>query len=337
MDQQTAIKLLYDFLHDKIKATGTAGFEGLVSVLLQQATGQEFRLSSSGRQSGRDSASESGYANVIKLESKHYRESTSLDLRELIAEIHEAVESDPNLDIWILASSRSVSDQIASSLDKVAETHGIDVVLLDLGINGLPRLAVLMAAFSSIVIAWANRNISNCDLGAIQLALIAITAASDFESAKSALIRKLNSMIGYDSARRRIHNSLRNTLSDDNNAKSTFCQSLSIRSPSAQVVRRSGLNRQFDQWWDVSGFPLPCVALGEEGTGKTWAVFDWVMGRIDADEMPIVLPFAAVAQDLSGPHLVETLLPRLFAKWTAVLDERQWKRRLDRWLLLTPV
>src|ERR1035441_8209538 len=107
MDLSVAITRVDEFLHNAIKPSGTSGFEGIVATLIQEATGQEFRLSSSGRQSGRDAASESGYANNIKIETKHYLETTQLNLRQLIAEIDEAAESDRNLDIWTLAASRS--------------------------------------------------------------------------------------------------------------------------------------------------------------------------------------------------------------------------------------
>src|ERR1039457_4520490 len=158
MNLETAIQVIDNFLHEGMGDTGVSGFEGLVAVLLKQATGQEFRLASSGRQSGGDAGSESGYANGVKIEAKHYRKNTPLNLRELIAEIHEASASDADLDIWVLAASRSVDDQISTSLDKVAETCGVEVVLLDFGIDGLPRLAVLMAAFPGVVIDWTNRS-----------------------------------------------------------------------------------------------------------------------------------------------------------------------------------
>jgi hypothetical protein len=332
MDQKTAIQVIDNFLHDRLGHTGVAGFEGLVAVLVQQATGQEFRLSSAGRQAGRDAASESGYANNIKIEAKHYRETTALDPRELIAEIDEATESDPNLDIWVLATSRSVSEQISRSLDEQAESRGVEVALLDLGINGLPRLAVLIAAFPSLVIDWANRHQLQYDANEVRSALLAIADAPDFEPTKKRLLAKLKSTVGYDSACRRVHSRLLKTLSDARNARSAFRQSLGIRTPDAQVVRRGELNRQLDEWWDVQGVPLPAVALGEEGTGKTWAVFDWVLGRVDRGDMPMLLPFAAVAEELTNSDPVETLLPHLLVKWTGILDESRWKRRLDRWV-----
>ena len=281
MNLENAIKVIDEFLHDRLKNTGVSGFEGMIAVLLQQATGQEFRLSGSGRQSGRDAGSESGYGNNVKVEVKHYREKTALDLRELIAEIEEATNSDPNLDVWVLAASRSVSEQIASALDEQANRHGIEVVLLDYGIVGLPRLATLMAAFPDFVIDWADRNQLQYDADAVRSALAVVAHATHFESTKGRLLAKLDSTIGFDGARRRTHKWLLDILSDEGNAKSAFRQSLGIRTPSAQVIRRTELNKQFDEWWDSSGFPAPAVALGEEGTGKTWAVFDWIAGRVE--------------------------------------------------------
>ncbi|MGA7234467.1 MAG: hypothetical protein WBY44_02235, partial [Bryobacteraceae bacterium] len=136
MDGIGPIQRVYAFLHDHLEATGESGFEGLVRVLVQEATGQEFRLSSAGRQSGRDAASEEGLANSIKVETKHYLAKTALKPRELEAELHEAAASDPALDVWVLAASRSVSEQIASSLQEQGELLGVDIVVLDLGATG---------------------------------------------------------------------------------------------------------------------------------------------------------------------------------------------------------
>jgi hypothetical protein len=158
MDLQAAIQAVYDFLHDEMRATGAPGFEGLVAILLQQATGQEFRLSSSGRQAGRDAGSESGLVNTIKLEAKHYLATTPLNERELVAEISQAATSDPLLDIWVLAASRHVSEQIEHSLADHAAMYGVEILVVDIGINGLPRLGVLMASFADIVVDFAKRN-----------------------------------------------------------------------------------------------------------------------------------------------------------------------------------
>jgi hypothetical protein len=130
VDLNTAIQTIDTFLSGRLRDTSNC----LVSVLVPRATDQEFRLSSSGRQFGGDAASKSWHANRIKIEAKHHRETTPLDLRELIAEIEEAAKADANLDVWVLATSRSVSEQISSAMEEQAESHGIEVLLLDLGL-----------------------------------------------------------------------------------------------------------------------------------------------------------------------------------------------------------
>jgi len=332
MDPSTAIQVIDTFLHSSLEPTGVGGFEGLVALLIQEATGQELRLSSAGRQSGRDAGAESGFANSIKVEAKHYRESTALDPRELVAEVHEAADSDADLDIWVLATPRSVSDQIATSLERQAESRDVETVILDLGINGLPRLAVLMAAFPTVIRAWAGRHGLKYDANELQSALFAVSQEPDFTSAKDRLLAKLNSLIGYDTARRRIHGRLVSVVSDLNNARAAFRQPLGLRVPGAVLVRRTQVIKALDTWWDVSGAPRPAVAVGEEGTGKTWAVFDWVLERAERGDMPIVLPFAPAAHHVGDGDSAETIIPCLMAKWTGVLDENRWKLRVNRWL-----
>jgi hypothetical protein len=216
-------------------------------------------------------------------------------------------------------------------LEEQAELLGVDVVVLDLGATGIPRLGVLMAAFPAAVRAWAAHNHLSYDADDVEAALLALAQESDFESAKNRLFAKLNSTIGYDAARNRICDRLLKVLSEPADALARFHQPLSIRGPGANVVRRAQVSRALDAWWDVAGTPRPAVAVGEEGTGKTWAVFDWALGRLERGGMPILLPFAAVAEQVSKGDSIEGILPRLMAKWTGVLSERRWQRRLSRW------
>jgi hypothetical protein len=331
MSEETAFYVINNFLNG-LEATGESGFEGLVSVLIQEATSQEYRLASAGRQSGRDAGSEPGSAIIVKVETKHYRETTALRPRELIAEVHEAAESDPALDIWILAASRHVSEQIAIALDREAESCGIDVLVLDLGINGLPRLGVLMAAFATFVRAWADRHQLQYDVGKLNSALLAIASEPDFESTKLRLLAKLDGMIGYEGARRRICDQILKAVSEPNRARAAFHQSLDVRVSGVDVIRRNQLHDSLEAWWDAPSTPRPLVAVGEEGTGKTWAVFDWALGRLERGVMPILLPLAAVAHQISNGDSVEIILSRLLARWSGELHDEQWSRRLTRWV-----
>ena len=250
----------------------------------------------------------------------------------MLAEIDEAAESDPTLDLWVLAASRSVNEQIATALDRHAEQYGVEVVLLDSGLGDLPRIAVLLASFPDTVAEWANRNAVQYEAGALRSSLETVANAADFAETKERLFRKLKSTAGYDAARRLVHEHLLTTLIDERSAHSAFRQSLGIRVPTAPLVRRTRLKKKLDEWWCGGDSPEPAVMLGEEGTGKTWAAFGWVLERIELGDMPIVLSFAAVAEDFSKSEPADSLLARLLTKWTGLLDETRWKRRLARWL-----
>jgi hypothetical protein len=330
-----SIGIVTDFLRSIKKDVGRDGFEGLGALLLQAATGQEFRLSSSGRQRGRDASSESGYGNTIKLESKHVKR---LDLRELLAEIDEAVQSDKALDIWALVTSSSVDDQMESALSAQGEHFGIDVLILDVGINGLPRLVTLIAAHPDVVIDWVARCEPAIDANRLREALTNIAEVHDIKETVTRLNAKLLGTAGYDSARRRTHEKFLATVADQNRARATFRQSLAVRSPDFQVVRRVKVSDALNSWWNGSNVPVLGIVLGEEGAGKTWATFDWLASQLENDpgRMPIILPFAAAATELSVEDPVDAMLPRLLARWTGLVDGDRWSRRLSRWLDTEP-
>lgn len=335
MEVAVAIEVLKEFLNSIEKDVGRDGFEGLATLLLQAATGQEFRLSSSGRQRGRDASSELGYGNAIKLESKHVKK---LDLRGLLGEIDEAAQSDKALDIWALVTSSSVDDQMESALSAQGEHLGIDVLILDVGINGVPRLVVLLAAYPYVVIDWVSRCQPGLDANRLREALARIAEVHDTKETLTRLIAKLLGTAGRDSARRRTHEKFLATVADQNRARATFRQSLAVRSPDFHVVRRIKVSDALSSWWNGSNFPAPGIVLGEEGTGKTWATFDWLASRIenDPDGMPIILPFAAAATELSLEDPLDAMLPRLLARWTGLADGDRWSRRLRRWLDVEP-
>jgi hypothetical protein len=151
------ILLVTNFL-TRVSPTGADGFEGLVARLIEVATDQRFRLSGSGQQSGQDARAEPGAGNRIKVEAKRYRPETRLDSRELIAELTQAMDADPALDLWVLAASRPIIDQIAFPLENLANENGVEVLFLDIGTDHLPRLAVLMAAYPESVHQWTRDN-----------------------------------------------------------------------------------------------------------------------------------------------------------------------------------
>jgi hypothetical protein len=75
---------------------------------------------------------------------------------------------------------------------------GIDVLILDFGIGGLPRLAVLMASFPDVVLDWVGRHGVQFNASEFREALSRVAATADFEAAMNRLAAKLLGMAGYD-------------------------------------------------------------------------------------------------------------------------------------------
>ena len=332
MSNSASTEQISKFL-SSLRHTGPVGFEGLVAVLLEAITGQRFRLSRSGQQSGQDARSESGYGNRIKVEAKHYKKDT-LDERELTAEIVQAISLGAGVDLWILAASCRVSEQLETDLEKIAQQHNIEVLFLDLGTDGLPRIAVLMAAFPERVSHWIQQNNIQCDADGLNVALRQLAAEPTFSAAVAQMREKLaGTLLGYEDARRRSRKLLLGTLSDQGNTMSMFNQRVALRSKDLQLIHRVAVSDALLAWWSRSLDECkPAVVLGEEGTGKTWAVMDWLAHQIDGNSMPIVLPFSASAEPISSGETIEDLLPKLLAKWTGAGDSVFWTKRLERWL-----
>jgi hypothetical protein len=317
-----------------LKHTGPSGFEGLVAVLLEAATGQRFRLSQSGQQSGQDARSESQYGNSIKVEVKHYSKS-QLDSRELIAELSQAISLGAALDLWVLAASCAVSEQTATQLEKIAFDQNVEVVFLDVGTDRLSRIPVLMAAFPAVLDNWVRQNnISYDALTQLHAHLQQLADNPAFSLAKKQIQDRLSTtLLGYEDARQRARRRFLRVISDEGSAFANFGQRIALRSKGSRLIPRLGINEELTLWWSgVLDQRKHAVVLGEEGTGKTWAGLDWLAGHIEANRMPIVLPFSSSAESISSSETIEDLLPRLLEKWTTTGDVRFWSKRLKRWL-----
>jgi len=329
-----ALAVIHRFLID-LRDTGASGFEGLVAALMDAATGQRFRLSGSGRQEGQDLRSEPGMGNRVKVEAKHYAKA-KLSLRELEGELAQASFAESGMDLWILAASCRVDDEHAKKLETDASRLHVEVLFFDMGNEGLPRLAVLMAAFPQALEAWSGLHCIPASRVSLRTALEVVRSDLQFDRALEQIVGKLKStLLGYDDARERGRRRLLSVMEDRGNSVARFNQDVALRMPGASVVERRVIHGDFQAWWN-SGAPKSshAVVLGESGMGKTWAAMSWLLQIVEADSGPLFVPFNAYVAAIQENDSLESFLPKLLADWTQFSTSEYWKRRLRRWLAL---
>jgi hypothetical protein len=112
-----------------LRAAGPRSFEDLIGELLGDLTGQTYRLSASGRQDGVDGIAASG---SIGFQAKRY-EDKSLDLSSLIGDMNRAARAWPDLELWVLVTTRRLLPKDRQELSEAAAEHGLAFLPLAAG------------------------------------------------------------------------------------------------------------------------------------------------------------------------------------------------------------
>ena len=334
----TSAPLLLAFLR-QLPHVGAGGFEGFVGRLLEHATGIRFRIAWSGRQQGRDNASEAEPGDIsacrYNLEAKHYF-SSALNQRELVAEIAQAARQARPPDLWILVTPTEVDPTNLEELRTEAADRGFDVLALDGKDRGLGRLVALAAAHLEAVVGFAREHATPVDLVALETELAAIVASARFAAVHAQITRALDgTLLGHADAVRRARRCLLKVLGDGGYALSRFNQDVAVRRQGSGIVRRRELHAALQKWLsDATLGASQCgVVLGEDGVGKSWATFDWLATFVESDEMEtVVLPFSASMKPYPAHMSLADLLPDLLEQWTGIAGRELWSRRLARWL-----
>ena len=269
----------------RLAATGSTGFEGLIQRLLERLTGYQFYLAQSGTQAGRDMSSARVNAAVLAVECKRYGDETELKAPELLGKLAQAAETIPQLDVWVLVTSRSVPDQLYSALQRLADRLHVDVQVLSAGDERPNSLEVLCAHSPDIVISHLQK-IADPNIRAIEGELARIAADPEFLRKCDRIKALLTNSAGYDAARHRLHEWLLSRFNSEANSRVALGQAVDVnlKRIEGRLVPRATTNTEFDQWlsaWPTSRCGL--AVLGEEGDGKTWAVASWLSAKLSAD------------------------------------------------------
>jgi hypothetical protein len=315
---------LLQTLHS-LPATGTDGFEGLTVRLLERLSGLRFHLARSGNQQGRDARSELPKGGSIAVECKRYGIGNDLNSREVLAELQQAISSIPSLDLWILAATRSIPDQILSELLTFAADKGVDILALDSQADGTGTLDLLCAAFPEVL-----AQLCPSSSAILESILAEIRSNGGFDQRLNHLRSKLLSpACGWPTWQEQSHRIWQDLMCDPLTSRARLGQPLSILSPEAYSVPRQFIASELDRWWSGSRMTIFAVT-GEEGDGKSWAVAQWLTAHtapaVQRDFPPLIfIPSKEAGSARSLIDLVEQNLNQHF-------DGMQWRRRLNRWL-----
>ncbi len=314
--------------------TGPEGFEGLIGALLGVLTKRRFRLSASGSQAGRDLTSGESGGTVIAVESKLYADQTDLSERDLLGELAQAQQDEPDLDLWVLVASRSIKQQLHQALTDEAKKRGMEFRSISAADGDPSSLDVLLATDSAVVARFlvSAGKASASEIERVAGALNLVQNAPGFEIQRSALRETFSdASIGYDHWVARQAEELRRSFSVPARSKVVFeGQVITVCAPSTVLVERQAVTAALDDWssrWSAQrpGERPAKVMLGEEGDGKTWGVAAWIA------RAPMLRRAVFINAQAAGSQNPTELLANAVSSLVGEANPETWRKRFTRW------
>lgn len=300
-------------------------FERLVTLLLCELLDTPFAISSSGSQSGGDAGSSGQTGRVLRIECKKYKDSTSLDERELLGEIDQAIRRDPALEAWVLVTTREASEQITSALMNKGEVTGVPVVIIDWNSEEIPRIVALCTQNPNLL----KDHISQ------QAADLVLELKSASEKSLKGIQRELQTWcLGFNSINEASASRLKTIWSSPVDSNAYIGQNAA--GGAVKTIKRIGIDDELSRWWrDANSSNKVGVLVGFEGVGKTWAAIAWLLGNINKLPIVLVIPSSSVPfESHINDHEVHSFLAQCLHDTTGVRDKVFWNHRLRRLLAL---
>ena len=301
--------------------------ERLAQSALSNLLNVPFRSARAGDQRGGDGGASGTRALVF--EARRYQPTTSFDERGIRGQILQAVERKPDLEAWILVSTREVPEQIQDAIDATALGQGIAAFSIDWLRQPLPKLAVLFASSPDGFAAEFGEQHG--------VLLERIRNLPGYASSLKSIERELQSWsIGYESIREVSHRRVRKIWEFRRRAQAKFKQDVAGGEESARHVRRAALIDRLDAWFECSPVGPVGALVGRDGAGKTWATVDWLQLRLD--RLPIVVLAPSSALGSTDPTRVDLVnfVAHYLHEVVEVRDVSYWEGRVRR-LLARPV
>ena len=306
-----------------LKSSGEGSFEDFVGELLGALTGLTFYAARSGDQGGRDGRAAGTSGGDIVFECKRYSSDTPFKRRELLGELLEAHDHLPDLDVWIFAASRDITDQNLESLEAYGKKHGIDILPLESVSDGSGSLDSLVGAFPNVVKRFATAD----QLADLATAIDEVAKKPETESRLAELRRQLLSPdTGWPAWRESSHREWKRVVSKEAASRSRFGQPLDVSS--GDSVPRIAAESALDTWWENSPSKLFAMT-GEEGDGKSWSVAQWLTNQIEKSKGNIPPIVFVPSRDAGSAKSLEDLV---IENVNRLLPNADWKGKLHRWL-----
>lgn len=312
--------------------SGSAGFEGLIALALESASGIPYRIAGSGVQHGTD-GNETFQSSSIAFECKRYEESVS---RESVMSKLAELSARTDVDIWVLAATAPILAQLAADVESVASAQGLECVVLDW--QSTASLPVLAVVVSLIPLATFRTFLSN---SAINPALIddaidaieVIRRDERFANHESLIKDVLtSSRAGFITLQKNNREYLKKALSSRELARHVFGQSLAPAADESGVLTRQKLEQAVIKHLasDTEG-GTPLFVVGDEGVGKSWLVMNSWLSMGNPPALFFLPPERVVG--IPSRDLPNTLISEMAAQCEGRMVRRErMSRRLDRWL-----
>ncbi len=271
----TALKSELETKHELV-------FEALIADLFSRLLG-DVRVSTSkaGSQEGADMGTAGLGGRRLRVECKRYKEESRLAPRELAGEVVQAIQKDPLLEAWILASTKQVKENELALAMAQASDLGLPIIVIDWATPpsgvGLNRLAALCATWPEVVKTHLGKAAFNAAKALAPLAGDTV----------GLLQRELEPWhLGFYSLREASLARVRSAWTDKAESKAILQQDAAGGRPDVHLIHRAQPHKELSDWWDnETEARKPAALLGPEGVGKTWVALDWLNAR--SDSLPI--------------------------------------------------
>lgn len=297
--------------------------EELAAALLGRLVGLPIAVAQGSYQHGADAGPAGAQGRRFRVEAKRYAD-TSLNERELLGEVDQALARDPALEAWVLVATRSIPEQIEQSLSQHGEERGVPIVFLGWEDIGLPQLAALCAIYPDIVTRIISQAAADHARGLADVA----------EPIVEQLDRNLQSWaLGFERLRQRSHQQLVALWEQPKVAVAELGQNAAGGAVDRKI-RRASVHAALAAWWGGRATEdAPAILHGFGGVGKTWAGLDWLVDQRETQPVVLVVPSSA-ATGMKQPSTVALKLfiaERLYGL-TEVRNAQHWLQRVDRLL-----